>query len=168
MLRKLCLLEFGRLDDLRRIEDRPRTEAHAHFFVFQGWMTTRTIIRIATNKSNMAIMTHLLAALWLLLAFCSCWVPEATWSTAFPTCFLPSPIYSIYQHPQHTMCCTTRSSCYMVKSTYICKGYTPVSQYCQVALLVPQPVLPYLEKSAPQRLTTASIQNQRLILDSQN
>jgi hypothetical protein len=63
MLRKLCLLEFGRLDDLRRIEDRPRTEAHAHFFVFQGWMTTRTIIRIATNKSNMAIMTHLLAAL---------------------------------------------------------------------------------------------------------
>jgi hypothetical protein len=56
----------------------------------------------------------------------------------------------------------------MVKSTYICKGYTPVSQYCQVALLVPQPVLPYLGKSAPRRLTTASIENQRMILDSGN
>jgi hypothetical protein len=41
----------------------------------------------------------------------------------------------------------------MVKNTYIAKTTHFVSQYCQVALLVPQSVLPYLGKSTPPRLS---------------
>jgi hypothetical protein len=40
----------------------PKAEADTQV-VFQGWMTTRTIIRIASNISMMAMAMHLLVAL---------------------------------------------------------------------------------------------------------
>jgi len=100
----------GQTTRKRTRKDRPKSRGRdTQVAVFQGWMTTRMIIRIASNISMMAMAMHLLVALWLFLALCSCWVPEATWSTAFPTCFLPSPRLSSLVSPVHT-CCTTKCS----------------------------------------------------------